>query len=802
MIRQRIILFMVSWICIAFVSVAQETISIRGIVVDERDLPLPGAVVSIQGNERVLVTGRDGRFSIATFNRDSALVTVSFMGYHTCSKMVGLNSLPEVLTVRLLPSPQALEEVVISDHYAEQRRKEEPRGVEVVGHEYIRQNLAGSLMKSLERLPGITTMDIGAGQSKPVIRGLGFNRVLVADQGVKHEGQQWGADHGLEIDQYAVERAEVVKGPGSLIYGSDAIGGLIELNQVSVPEEHSFGGSVNLTGKSNNNLLGGSVQVYGRKTNGYIKGRITAVDYADYKVPVDRVTINSYRVPLLNHRLRNTAGEEFDAHLWVGTIGKRFSASLYISDIFTKSGFFANAHGLMPLMTDSTYDRSERDIQLPFQWVNHLKAILKGVYYHGKWKTEGEIGFQNNFRQELGPYIAHGYMPAVLPDSLGFQSDLAREFRKNTVSLNLRTTHPVQQLHSLTGGLNAEYQDNRIDGWSFIIPPFTQASLGLFLVDRWKVSENMLVQAGIRYDAGTVAIGAYSDWFPTPVTGQGDTTWVYAQRAATLNRTFGSFSWSAGCSYSKSGVTLKANIGRSFRMPIPKELAVNGVNFHYFIYEEGDPGLSPEISYQLDLGAEWHIPKFALEISPFVNYFPNYIYLNPTYRHDYTYGAGNQVYQYTQNEVFRFGGELHLHYQITRNLMAGLIGEYVYSRQLSGDKKGFALPFSPPPSAIVNLKCTPNLGKGMFNTWLSLDMVFTGPQNQIVPPEQKTPGYFVVNFSSGSEIRVAKHRWTVGFQVQNLFNATYYNHTSFYRLMDVPEPGRNFSVNILIPFGK
>ena len=802
MVKRRIILLLMYWICFVLGLAAQEAIPIRGIVLDERNLPLPGAVVSINANKQVLVTGKDGRFTFFVANRDPVSLTVSFMGYLPYSKTIMMDSLPAGMTIRLMPSPQQLNEVVISDHYAEQRRREEPKGVEVVGQAYIRQNLSGSLMKTLERLPGITTMDIGSGQSKPVIRGLGFNRVLVADQGVKHEGQQWGADHGLEIDQYAVERAEVIKGPGSLIYGSDAIGGLIELNQVVIPEENSFGGSVNLTGKSNNNLFGGSLQVYGRNTNWYIKGRITAVDYADYRVPVDSVTINSYRVPLDNQRLRNTAGEEFDAHLWIGVIGKRFTTSLYISDIFTKSGFFANAHGIMPLMTDSTYDRSNRDIQLPFQWVNHLKAILKGVYYQGRWKAEGEIGVQNNFRQELSPYISHGYMPAVLPDSLGFQSDLARQFRKNTFSLNLRTTVPVLPAHSVTGGLNAEYQNNRIDGWSFIIPSFDQVSLGLFLVDRWEVNETMLVQAGIRYDVGQVATGVYNDWFKTPEISDEDTTWVYAQRAAPLNRTFGSFSWSAGFSYSKSAITLKANIGRSFRMPIPKELAVNGVNFHYFIYEKGDPDLSPEISYQLDLGAEWHIPKFAFEISPFVNYFPNYIYLNPTYRHDYTYGAGNQVYQYTQNEVIRFGGELHLHYQMFRRLMAGLIGEYVYARQLTGDKKGFTLPFSPPPSVIVNLKYTPNLWKGTFNSYFSLDMVLTGPQNQIVPPELKTPGYFVVNLSLGSEIRVAKQHWTVGFQVQNLFNSIYYNHTSFYRLMDVPEPGRNISVNILIPFNQ
>jgi iron complex outermembrane receptor protein len=780
---------------------AQSILQIRGIVVDERNTPLPGAVVSVKTEGQNVVTGSEGDFSLVVKRNDRVKIEVSFLGYLSYSDSVSADSSERDIRIALQPDVQQLSEVIISDRYAEQRRKEHSQGIEVVGDEYIRQNLSGSLMKTLERLPGVTAMDIGSSQSKPVIRGLGFNRVVVTDHGVKHESQQWGADHGLEIDQYAVERAEVIKGPGSLRYGSDAIGGLIELNQVFIPQENSLGGSLNISGKSNNGLLGGSLELYGRNKEWYMTARVTGIDYADYKVPVDSVTINSYRVPLYRNRLRNTAGEDYIAHFSIGLIRKRFTTSVYVSDVFSKSGFFANAHGIMPLTTDSSYDLSNRDIQLPYQWVNHLKAISRMILFHGPWKTESEIGYQNNLRQELNQYIGHGYMPASLPDSIGFQSDLAREFRKNTFSLNIRTSR-VLSVHTLSGGFNAEYQVNRIDGWAFIIPSFNQVTAGLFIIDEVRPNENLVIQAGIRYDLGAVDIQSYTDWFKTPVIADTDTTWQYARRAAALHRTFGSFSWSAGLSYSSSEITFKANIGRSFRMPIPKELAVNGVNYHYFIYEKGDPDLSPEVSYQFDAGLEWHIPKFAFEVSPFVNYFPNYIYLDPTYLHDYTYGAGNQIYQYTQSEVFRAGGELHMHYQLFRNLLAGLIAEYVYSRQLSGGKKGFTLPFSPPASMILNLKYTPRIGKTLINPYFSLDMNLTGPQNQIVPPEIKTPGYMDLSLSVGSEIKVGSQRWTVSLRIQNIMNSVYYNHTSFYRLMDVPEPGRNFSINILIPFEK
>jgi len=122
-------------------------------------------------------------------------------------------------------------------------------------------------------------------------------------------------------------------------------------------------------------------------------------------------------------------------------------------------------------------------------------------------------------------------------------------------------------------------------------------------------------------------------------------------------------------------------------MPIAKELAANGVNYHRFSYEVGNPELSPEVSYQLDAGLEWHSRRFAVGITPFVNYF--------------------QVFNYTQSEVFRFGGEIHAHYNILRHLKTGVIFNYIYSEQLSGNKNGFSLPFSPPVSALFNLKYLP-----------------------------------------------------------------------------------------------
>ncbi|RZJ52166.1 MAG: TonB-dependent receptor [Flavobacterium sp.] len=694
---------------------------------------------------------------------------------------------------------QQLEEVLVKESYTEKRKKEESLNLEIVNSSFIQRNLGGSLMQSLQRLPGIKTISIGSGGSKPLIRGLGFNQVVVVENGLKHEGQQWGADHGLEIDQYAVNRVEIIKGPSSFIYGSDAIGGAINIKPLLPPAKNTFGGNVDITGKSNNKQIGSSFNLFGRNDKWFFDTRITTMDYGDYRVPADTVHVYNYAVPLYKNSLRNTAGKELDLHLNTGFTGENLKSVFYISNVHTKSGFFANAHGLEPRNVDTElHDKSSRDILMPYQEVNHFKISNTSSFKCQKHAIETQLGFQKNFRREWSQYVNHGYMPPIYPDEMHAPQNLERQYEKEVFSFSAKDEFNLGQ-HQLALGGNTIYQENKINGWSFLIPAFKQFQAGIFLFDKVVLNDKWLINGAVRLDHGSIKMKSYYDWFQSETIDVQGTSLEYLQRSQDMEKTYDSFTWSAGVNYNSGNLSLKANIGTSYRMPIAKELAANGVNYHYFRFEKGNPDLDAERSYQLDLGMEWQSSSWSVQLTPFVNYFPNYIYLNPTPAHDTYYGAGNQVFEYEQSKVFRYGAELQTRIRFSETWSGEILAEYLYSEQQSGNKKGYTLPFSPPPSVLFGLSYNPKI-KFLREPYFSLDYRITAEQNYIVPPEKKTDESHVFNLAFGTRIQTGKQDINLSFQVQNLFNTRYLNHTSFYRLVELPEAGRNIIVSVKIPF--
>ncbi|WP_236636880.1 TonB-dependent receptor [Sinomicrobium soli] len=767
----------------------QETFTVKGLVIDaDTRAPLAGA--SIVGKEFYAVSASDGEFTLTRVPGGNREFEVSYLGYASERVVLHVDSDITRVTIVLKSSGTELRGVEVYGKSHERRARENPVGIIEVSREFMEANRENSLMQTLSRIPGVTTINIGSGQSKPVIRGLGFNRVSVVQNGIKHEAQQWGSDHGLEIDQYDVERVRVVKGPASLLYGSDALAGVVDIPAPAMPGPHSFSGSVNLLGETNNNLLGISAGVTGRKEKWYYRGRLTFRDYADYKVPADRINFEGYIFELHKRHLRNTAGEEANASFSVGYTSDNITSETFFSNVYAKNGFFANAHGLEVRSSEIDYDRSARDTDLPFHQVNHFKITNNTTITIDDHTLDIDLGFQNNWREEHSEPVPHGHMPK--PDD-----SREREFRKQTYTLNAGDTY-VLGTHTLAGGINLELQENSIGGWGFLIPAYTRFTAGIFAYDQFEVRPGLHLQAGLRYDYGMMKTRSYYDWFPTEVNHpDGTSSSEYLQRAVAETLHFDNISASAGISYLSGKTTYKINLGKSFRIPLANELASDGVNYHMYRFEKGRADLDPESSYQLDVDVSHEGEGFHFGISPFVNWFDNYIYLNPTS----SYYETLQVYEYTQSEVFRIGGEVSAGTTLFGRLHIDLSGEYVHSRQRSGPKKGFTLPFSPPLSGLLSVR----YGSGDFLFFrqpvFTADYKVAATQDEIVPPEESTRGYEVLNLSWQTDMDLFRDYPPVGLRlkVSNVLDTRYYNHTSFYRLIAVPEAGRNLSLSLTIP---
>ena len=180
-----------------------------------------------------------------------------------------------------------INEVFVWGNEQQRTKRSKTISVETIDEEVYSKLFNGNLMNSIEQIAGIQSLSVGSGFSKPMIRGMAFNRVSVTENGVKQEGQQWGADHGLEIDAFNIERVNIHKGPSSLLYGSDAMGGVIEILPPNIVGKDKFFGSVNMLGRTANGLLGGSIMLGSKYKKWFIKARYSEQHFADFKVPTD-----------------------------------------------------------------------------------------------------------------------------------------------------------------------------------------------------------------------------------------------------------------------------------------------------------------------------------------------------------------------------------------------------------------------------------------------------------------------------------------------------------------------------------
>ncbi|MDR1525863.1 MAG: TonB-dependent receptor [Tannerella sp.] len=685
---------------------------------------------------------------------------------------------------------KTLDEVVVSGSYRKSIERNTALTVHWADKDFLDEHFTGNLMQTLEYVPGIHSMDIGSGFSKPMIRGMGFNRIVVAENGVKQEGQQWGADHGLEVDAFNVERVIIRKGPSSLLYGSDAMGGAIEIVSPPAPAENQVSGEAVFLGKSVNETFGGSFMLGIKKNAWHVKLRFSEQHFGDYRIPADTVVYLTQRLPVHDRRLKNTAGLERDASAFVGYAKGYYHANYAVSNAFQQVGFFPGAHGV-PDASRLQDDGSSRNIDLPYSRVNHLKTTTRQQYATEDFRLCWDAGFQHNHREEWSLFHTHyGNQPAP-----GKEPNKELEFSLSTLSSSLKADWSGAERWTHTAGWDVQYQQNRIAGYSFLLPEYRRFTTGGLWLSVFRPNSRLSVSGGIRADYGKMNASAYRDVHLETYLRERDypqdVIEAYKWRSYPVDRHFGDISGSLGFVWRvDENHLLKANVGRSFRLPGANELSSNGVHHGAFRHEHGDASLKSEQGWQADASYSYENEGIWLSASPFFSWFDNYIYLKPTGEWSILPHTG-QIYRYTGAKALFAGAEIEFRMDLLRWLTYQATGEYVYTHNAD---EHTPMSFSPPASMrhcmIFHLKA--------FRFRAEVQNI--AAQNRVAKNEDRTGGANLFHAGATMYLPVKGTRAEIALSAQNLFNTRYFNHLSFYRRVEIPEPGRNLQLLIKVPF--
>ncbi|SDM70388.1 iron complex outermembrane recepter protein [Catalinimonas alkaloidigena] len=781
--------------------------TLSGQVVDRTQAGLPGAtvvVVALEGatSSRGTATDAQGQFVLARLRPGAYEVTVRHIGYQTRTDTVQLRQPYQKWEVRLDPVTQELAGVTITQ--TDQTPDPIPSlPTLVIDQAFLRRyQAAGNFAEALEKLPGLSAITTGTGIGKPVIRGMSFNRIQVNDKGIAQQGQQWGADHGLEIDPYDLERVAIVKGPGALRYGSDAMGGVIALQPPEFPPVGEGQAELYQVYKGNNSLWGTSGVVRGQTSRHTYRLRLSTQDYADYRVPASTFTYNRYVLPIEGERLKNSAGQERNVAGSWGWRNDHWQLQVHGSHFAQRVGLFTGSHGI-PRAYQLAHDGNYRNQDLPRQVNHHDKLLVNATWLRpGGW-WELDLGYQRNDRREESLPHAHGYYGPLPEDNLGLGLVL------QTGTAHLRWHHSLGAQHQQVWGLSFQQQRNRRSGFEFLLPDYTSGSTGLFGIHTWQPHPAWTWEGGVRVDGARHQIAAYRE----PVYDTTGTWQFDRQRNPSIDRSFGNLSGALGVRWEpRESLRVKVHAGTSFRMPTPVELSANGMHHGTMRHEVGDADLRSERGWQGDLAVEWTPrPSFFLSLSPFFSYYDNYLYLRPSVQYAlrlppseffpegewFSLAEAGQIYRYVQARAVYTGGEWQVRYQPLRGVTLLTAVEYVWNQNLN---EATPLPFTPPFSCLQEAEWSLLQDrKRVQNLFVRVSYHQFAAQRRVDRNEPATPGYALVETAAGITLAFDAWSCTLEWQVRNLLDERYMNHLSRYRLLNLPEPGRNHVVSLRVP---
>lgn len=798
-------------------SVLGAQTKLHGLITNKNKEPLPGAVIYFPDFKTGAVSRTDGTYEIGNLPAVITLMQVKLVGYKTNIQNVDLAKISQI-DVALEEAVIEENEIVVTGVSKATETKRNPLPMVLIDSKYLNDNASTNIIDALVKVPGVSAISTGPNVSKPTIRGLGYNRILTLFDGMRQEGQQWGDEHGVEIDQYLIDRVEVVKGPASLIYGSDALAGVVNLLPANPLPEGTMKTMLESNFQTNNKLRSASISNSGNG-KGFIWGlRGSYKDAVDFQNKVDgRVFNTGFKERDLNAHLglnRSWGYSHLNFSIYDNLQeipdGSRDSASRRFTKQITEADTFR------PVV--SNRELNSYGINVIHQHVQHHRLFSNSNFVFGKSKLALKLGYQQSVRRE--------YSHPQAPDIAGLYLKL------NTATYDVKYYFPENKGLESTFGVNGMYQVNSTaKATEFVIPDYAQFDFAPFVYAR-KNFKKWDLAFGARYDT---RMFSSQNLFVTidSVSGFNKVTNDMAgaqKQFSAYEHTFSGFSGSFGFTYNLSKrILFKANVARGFRAPNISELSARGVHPGTGFEQLGNTNFKPEFSLQEDIGIFYEDQHFSLSAEVFNNRISNYVFnqkLTSLQGGDSIYTeSGNKypVFKYRQTRAQLYGGEarmdLHphpldwLHFENSISL--------VYAQNLGGngvaiDNTNKYLPFIPPLHTNSELRAEFRKKVIFFSDiFAKIGIQYYAAQNRILSAdntETKTPSYTLLDAGIGASIKNRKDHllFTISILGNNLMNVAYQSNMSRLKYFDnypnngtgrsgIYSMGRNISFKITIP---
>ena len=719
-------------------AVAQRaTHEVAGRVLDSAGAPLAEARVRLVELGRAQVTAADGRFRFSSVAPGAYTLSVARLGRVPETRRVAVPGAGASMDVVLRESRVQLAAVQVTASTAATRVQDSPQPTAVMEGAELRTSQGAALGETLELIPGVRSLSMTTGIGKPVIRGMTHYRVVTLDNGQRSETQSWGHDHSPNVETAAAERVEVIKGPASVLYGSDALGGVVNVVAPAVPD--ALDGPSFVRGRVgsvyNHNVRGadGTLSLEGASGGFGARGAIVARGSGDMRTPAGALANTT-------NRALSTEGAVGMRGAW-GSVSARYTGRGERIEIFD--------------------DPVKAPGYTGYQRIDTHRASLEATVPVRRARLQVNGGYEQNLRREF-------------PDAESPVADLGLFVRNWTGFAHLH--HPEVGPFAGTLGVSAMSSGFQNQGSKQLIPSsdtrnvaayaFEQAELG-----RWRAT-----------------FGARYDWRSLDTDGE-PRIGVGAQR-----RTFGAVTGSAGLLYKVTEpVSLVLNVGRGFRAPAAPDLFANGFHEGTRAFERGNPDVGVETSLNTDLGVRVSARSLSAELTGFVNRVDGYIYLRP-------FGTGGGAFdslQVVQGDARLAGVEGRVAYRPLSILTLQLSGDYVRGDNLAAD---VPLTFIPPLRVVYGARLEPERTRGLLRSpYVSLTAETNARQSRLDPRDVGPPGYTTLAIGGGATRLTPRGALTLDVTLRNALDVRYRSFMSRYKEF-ADAPGRALVVRVSTGF--